>query len=423
MIGFTKQRKTLDEVERFKNSSRCLRSGVVDSYAAACMGYERIRESKQCIAFIGTAGIPNRYGGFEAFVEQCAVHLARDCDLLVTCDSHLYEDRSADFRGVRRIFVPIRANAAWSVLHDLFAFLRVFRRSSAIVVLGVSGGIWFPFFRLCCAITGKRLVVNIDGVEWRRFKYSAARRAFLKLSDVIAQLFAHRVVYDNPALAPFMCSLSLAKARCIPYSGDHVVRNRGIGMRPRTALTICRIEPENNIELLLEGALASRLSHYVIVGNWNSSIFGRRLRARYGRNSRLELRDPLYDATALGMLRESCAIYLHGHSVGGTNPSLVEMMFYDCDILCFDCPFNRHTARHRATYFADATELAAKIDAAIDSPGRYESTDLLQYTVSRIAAQYRDICAAGAASRDARQLDGHISSGYEEHEASKPHNP
>ncbi|MFS9599350.1 hypothetical protein Q6311_30915, partial [Klebsiella variicola] len=79
------------------------------------------------------------------------------------------------------------ANGAFSVLHDLLAFLRVFSRSQGIVVLGVSGGLWFPLFRAMCALTGKRLIINVDGVEWRRAKFSVNKRRLLKLFDALAQ--------------------------------------------------------------------------------------------------------------------------------------------------------------------------------------------------------------------------------------------
>lgn len=321
------------------------------------------------IAFIGSAGIPNRYGGFESFLEHCGPSFAAaTASTIVTCDASLYkDDLSTDFRGVRRVFLKIRANGASSILHDLLAFLRVYRGSTHIMVLGVSSGPWFPLFQLMCRLGGKRLGVNIDGVEWRRTKYSRNKQRILRLFDHLAQRFSDVVVYDNAGLASYVLPSARDRAVEIGYSGDHVLRLPDIPREPGTALTVCRIEPENNLDMLIEGALHSDLVRYTIVGNWNNSDYGRSLRERYRGESRLALLDPIYDPHRLAELRESCAIYLHGHSVGGTNPSLVEMLFYDCHIICFDVSFNRVTAESCASYFSNLKSLAQSINAAIQN--------------------------------------------------------
>jgi hypothetical protein len=136
--------------------------------------------SRRNIAFIGSVGVPNVYGGFEMFLDSTAPLIAHHFDeVLVTCDPARYSDREPMWRGIRRIFVPLPANGAWSVLHDLIAFLAVFWRVEAVVVLGVSGGIFFPLFRMLCALRGAKLMVNVDGLDWRRGKFSRGKRAFL----------------------------------------------------------------------------------------------------------------------------------------------------------------------------------------------------------------------------------------------------
>lgn len=317
------------------------------------------------VAFIGTVGIPNRYGGFEAFLEHCAPEIARYVNsVTVTCYAGAYEDKNSEFKGVKRIFLNVPANGPLSVVHDLLAFFRVFWKSSHIVVLGVSGGAWFPFFRLLCSAFGKKLLVNVDGVEWKRGKFSKGRRFLLKIFDGFAQLFSHVVVYDNAALAVFLFSVCRKKSVLIPYSGDHVLRIDGISPIAKTALTVCRIEPENNIHILIEGALASGLEKYRIIGNWNSSEYGRSLREKYKAVHMLELLDPIYDPLILAEYRQSSEVYIHGHSVGGTNPSLVEMLFYDCRILCFDVPYHRETGGASLEYFSSASDLARLIDSS-----------------------------------------------------------
>lgn len=347
------------------------------------------------VAFVGSAGIPNRYGGFEAFLEHCAPRLAAECVVTVTCDSRLYDDRAALFAGVRRRFIGVPANGAWSVVHDLLAFARVFQEADYIVVLGVSGGAWFPIFRLACDATGKRVLVNIDGVEWRRAKFSAGRRVLLRLFDALAQSCAHRVIYDNAALLRYVLPWCRPKAVEIAYSGDHVLRCEGVRPDPSSALTICRVEPENNIEMMVEGFISSNLRRYTIVGNWDKSQYGRDLRRKWNHEPRLELLDPIYDSVALARLRESCGIYLHGHSVGGTNPSLVEMLYYDCRLLCFDCDFNRMTAGDCADYFDASQELAKRLGETSGADSSSRDARRGAYTGAGIAAAYLSLLIGG----------------------------
>lgn len=322
---------------------------------------------------MGSVGVPNRYGGPEAFAESITPALVEQgFEVAVTCDKSRYlDDLSSDFKGVRRVFIPVNANGVSSPLHDLLAFLAVVRVSDYILVLGVSGGLFFPFFRILCAMTGCRLLVNIDGVEWRRSKFSGMGKVVLYVSDWLAQRCAHVVIYDNDALLEYV--LNPAKSACVEYSGDQAVL-RGAARAASSsatdvyALTICRIEPENNCDLLIEGFLKSSAPSYVFVGNWDRSEYGRALRRRYAAESRLKLLDPIYDPQEVFRLRSSCIRYLHGHSVGGTNPSLVEILFFDCEIYCWDCSFNRRTALDAARFFSSADDLAQLLDAPAAVP-------------------------------------------------------
>lgn len=328
----------------------------------------KLHKLRSNIAFIGAVGVPNVYGGFEIFLEACGPGFVELFNkVFITCDKSRYSDRMTMWRGVHRVFIPIKANGAQSIIHDLFAFFAVFWRVDAIVVLGVSAGIFFPLFRLLCALTGKKLIVNVDGIESRRKKFSAIKQRFLYWSDRVTQRFAHRVVIDNEALRTFLDPAVQASAVLIAYPGDHVergVRRPSDFLSEPKSLTICRIEPENQCHVLLDAF--TRVGHgtYVFVGNWDASEYGLQLRKQYGNVPGLDIRDPIYDNAKLADLRENCDYYLHGHSVGGTNPSLVEMLFYDCEIIAFDCAFNRCTAGDAIKYFSDCDALTGLLRCA-----------------------------------------------------------
>lgn len=346
--------------------------------------------SPTSIAFIGTVGVPNVYGGFEAFLEASVPMLVqRGHRVTITCDASRYNDHSPDWHGATRMFIGVRANGAASVLHDALAFFKVFAFHRNIVVLGVSAGLFFPIFRLLCSLAGKNLIVNVDGVEWRRAKFSMAKRAFLRLSDTLAQVFAHRVIVDNEGLRPYLTAAGNRKATYVPYSGDHVIRLPHVPISAeRNLLSICRIEPENNCDLLLAAFRDLGEGRYVFVGNWNASEYGRSLRAAFEDTPGLTMHDPLYDPHQLATLRESCIGYIHGHSVGGTNPSLVEMLFYDAPIAAFDCVFNRNTASTDADYFTTAAELTSLMRQYLGTTLRTSKASRSQFTCVAIVDGY-----------------------------------
>jgi glycosyltransferase involved in cell wall biosynthesis len=342
------------------------------------------------IAFIGTVGVPNVYGGFEAFLEASVPMLVqRGHRVTVTCDSSRYTDHNPAWHSANRVFIAIGANGASSVLHDTLAFFKVFAAHRNIVVLGVSAGVFFPLFRLLCSLTGKSLIVNVDGVEWRRSKFSVGKRAYLRLSDTLAQLSAHCVIVDNEGLRPFLTSRGNSKAVYIPYSGDHVTRLPPSSVSKKSVLlTICRIEPENNCDMLLNAFLKLGKGQYVFVGNWSASKYGRDLRNAFHGTPGLTLKDPIYDPYQLALLRESCSGYVHGHSVGGTNPSLVEMLFYEAPIAAYDCVFNRNTANSDAEYFKSEEELMVLMNGFLGGVHYAQKAIRSNYTCTAIVAGY-----------------------------------
>jgi hypothetical protein len=341
------------------------------------------------VAFIGSVGVPNCYGGFESFLDAVIPRLKSEgADIYVTCDSGRYSDQSREYKGINRIFLSISANGVLSPLHDFIAFLKVLPLVKNIVVLGVSAGPFFILMRAISLLLSKKLIVNIDGVEWRRSKYSGFAKCVLWLFDFCAQLSANYIVYDNAGLKPYIYKYFAKKAVLIPYSGDTVLHFPNVDIDASSALTICRIEPENNIEMLINGALQSKLKTYTIIGNWNHSEFGRKIKIQYSGHETILLLDPIYDSNSVALYRERADIYLHGHSVGGTNPSLVEMLSYRCKIIAFDCIFNRETAGIEAEYFRSSTDLSSKIDAALIQPSRPSGNLPERYQSAFIAKQY-----------------------------------
>lgn len=329
------------------------------------------------VAIVGTQGVPARYGGFETLVENI---IGKNCPLevqyTVFCSSKDFreEERLLSYKGAFLKYIPLHANGAQSTPYDIWSLIKVTRGYDVIVILGVSGCIFLPVFRLFCR---KRLVINIDGLEHRRAKWGGFARWFLRFSEAMAVRFADVVVADNKGIQDYIRNAYGKDSALIAYGGDHVRREISVesqmsilenyGLKQKAySFTVCRIEPENNCHVTLE-AFAKSGDPLVFVGNWSKSEYGQDLMHKYGTVSNIQMLDPVYDLDILYALRNNCRFYIHGHSAGGTNPSLVEAMFFGCPILTYDVVYNRETTENKAFYFRDADELIffLKIENAV----------------------------------------------------------
>ena len=123
------------------------------------------------------------------------------------------------------------------------------------------------------------------------------------------------------------------------------------------AISVCRIEPENNTHLVLEAFSRQTKVSLVIVGNWKNSSYGLSLLQKYSSFSNIHLLDPIYNPEKINFLRSNAFLYVHGHSAGGTNPSLVEAMFLGLPIFAYDCVYNKYTTENQCFYWSTADEL------------------------------------------------------------------
>jgi len=321
-----------------------------------------LKRYKQTVTIIGIVGVPANYGGFETLAENLVKYhdaASLKSSLTVYCSSKSYPTKEPRYLSARLQYVPLNANGAQSILYDIWSLLSaVWHRSDVILLLGVSGAIALPLVRL---ISSARIVTNIDGIEWRREKWQGLAKLFLRFSEKMAVRFSHEVIADNAAIAEYVNQTYGVNAHVIAYGGDHAMSVKALSvdeysLPEKYAFSVCRIEPENNVHLVLE-AFSMVKSALVIVGNWNNSDYGRALREQYASCNNLFLLDPIYDLGKLKTLRQCASFYVHGHSAGGTNPSLVEAMHFGKLIFAFDCNFNRYTTENKALFFKNTDDL------------------------------------------------------------------
>lgn len=354
--------------------------------------------SRLSVAILGSVGVPARYGGFETLADNLArfhADTARPEALSVYCSRRAYPDQPETYGNASLRYSRLSANGVASIAYDATTLRDAIRRNTDVaLLLGVSGAIALP----ALAKSRTRIITHVDGLEWRRGKWSAPARAFLQWSERLAVRHSDAIIADSPAIAEHLHQEYGATAEVIAYGGDHAT----IAPQPRSdlpqnlpknyALALCRIEPENNVEMILE-AFADADKPLVFVGNWNNSPFGRALKTRFADAPHIRLLDPVYAPGPLFALRQGARAYVHGHSAGGTNPALVEMMHIGHPVLAFDCVFNRITTQDAAQYFADKSSLTSILAAPMPSE---QSTVLRQiavrdYTWAKVGAQYFDL--------------------------------
>jgi len=353
------------------------------------------------IAIVGTVGVPANYGGFETLVENLVQYHSTNAlsyDVTVYCSSKSYTEKAPAYLSAELQYIPFNANGAQSIVYDWVSLLFAMWRSDVILLLGVSGATMLPLVRL---FSSAKVVTNIDGIEWRRQKWKGIAKWFLKFSERVAVRFSHEVIADNGAIAEYVKEAYGIEAHVIAYGGDHAVDVDAVsidelGLPDQYAFSVCRIEPENNVHMIIEAFAAQADLPLVMVGNWNSSEYGRTLKETYKSSEHVILMDPIYDLGKLKTLRSNAICYIHGHSAGGTNPSLVEAMHFGKPILAFDCSFNRKTTENKAYYFDDQESLIHLLGLVGDSEAKRAGDQMLEiarrrYTWNVVAKQYFDL--------------------------------
>lgn len=353
------------------------------------------------VAIIGIQGVPAQYGGFETLADHLiGEYHSKDIEYTVFCSAKYYKKKIKHYKGASLKYIPLDANGMQSIFYDIVSMIKAIRGYDVVLILGVSGCTFLPIFRF---LFRKTLIVNIDGLEHRREKWGNFTKWLLKKSESMALKYADIVIADNKGIFDYVKDTYQKEAKLIAYGGDHALRTLNESreneilrkyslVKNEYALSICRIEPENNCHLITS-AYSDSTETLVFVGNWDKNEYGQTLKNECSKKSNIHTLSGIYDLDELYVIRKNCKLYLHGHSAGGTNPSLVEAMFFGKPILAFDVVYNRESTENKAIYFQNAIELDQHIHSlnSIDEVGeRMKEIANRRYRWSTIVKEYEN---------------------------------
>ena len=321
------------------------------------------------IGILGTRGIPNHYGGFEQFAEHISVGLAdKGHDVFVyNSHNHPYQQKTWNNVNIVHCFDPeYRLGTAGQFLYDLNCILDARKKDfDIILMLGFTSSSLWGWLLPARATT----IFNMDGLEWKRTKYTPLVQKFLKYAERLAIKYGDHHIADSEVIQSYLLEKYNINSRFISYGAtlfeggdDSVLATYGVTANDYFIL-IARLEPENNIETILDGFSASSATRqFLVVGNTGNK-FGRYLLSKFKHDTRIRFIGSIYNnPEALHTLRKRSYVYFHGHSVGGTNPSLLEAMASQSLIAAHDNPFNKAILDKAAYYFSTPQDVMGIIE-------------------------------------------------------------
>lgn len=361
--------------------------------------------SMPTVRILGTHGVPASYGGFETAAENVAVFL-RDHGwrVIVYCqESGTGPIREDKWNGIERVLVPV-ARHGWlgTSTFDWISICHAARYGDVCLTFGYNTAVFNVLQR------AKHIpnVINMDGIEWSRERWGKFRQAILYTNERIACVVGNHLIADHPSIRDYLAGKTPARKISTITYGAHAVRCAPIapvtshGLKPGCYMSlICRPIPENSIlELVRAFSSKRRGVELAVLGKYtpDSDAYHRSVMA--AASDEVRFLGSIYEPEAVAALRFHSLAYLHGHTVGGTNPSLVEAMAAGNPVIAHDNRYNRWVAQDGALYFDTEESAQACIAQLLDSPELCERLGAssrhrhaMEFTWERVAAQYESV--------------------------------
>ena len=323
------------------------------------------------IAFISVRGIPNNYGGFEEFAEYISVGLAERGHDITVYSPHYHPYQEKEYKGVhiKHIYSPElwMGGSIGSFFYDYLSLKDALKKEDFDIIYDAGYTSVIPAY---IRFNVKNIIrpiftTNMDGLEYKRTKFNKWVQKFVFWEERMAVKHSHYLIADNMGIKDYYKEKYGRESKFLAY-GANIYDNykedylKEFGLeKGGYYLVITRLEPENNLDMAIEGYLASEeygKKPLVIVGKTNTK-YGKYLVEHYGQNQHVQFVGGIYDFNKLNSVRYYSYAYFHGHSVGGTNPSLLEAMASECFILSHDNIFNRSVLGGNAIYYSSSAEV------------------------------------------------------------------
>ncbi len=353
------------------------------------------------IAFISTRGIPNHYGGFEQFAESVSVRLAQRGHDVTVYSPHYHPFQEKVYQGVKlkHVYSPEgwMGSSVGSFFYDYQCLKDALKRENFDIIYDAGYTSIVPAYMRFDVrkMTRPVIMTNMDGLEYKRAKYNWWVQRFLLWEERMAVKYSHYLIADNMGIRDYFLEKYGKESWYVAYGADipesyHEDCLQEYGLtKDGYLLIIARMEPEYNIEMAIKGYRASEQygkRPLVIVGRLTTT-FGKRLAARYGDDEHVRFVNGIYDTDKLNAIRHFAFAYFHGHSVGGTNPSLLEAMATECFILSHDNVFNRVILGNHAVYFQTEEEVKTILNGLDETVGLYKE-DYTRENLEKVRKQY-----------------------------------
>ncbi|MBD8059602.1 DUF1972 domain-containing protein [Cellulomonas sp. JH27-2] len=329
------------------------------------------------IALVGTRGVPARYGGFETAVEEVGSRLAsRGHDVRVYCRSGNSEESPRTYAGMTLVTLPAARRRSLETLSHtgLSVGHLATHRTDVAIVFNAANAVWLPVLRAARI----PFATHVDGLEWKRAKWGRSGVRYYRWAERRSVRVSDALIADAQGIAQYYSTEFDAPSTLIAYGAprlDEVGTDRlaELGLVDRGFhLVVARFEPENHVAEIVAGYTRSqaRLPLVVVGSAPYAEAYVARVQAVAKQDPRVRLMGGLWDQDLLDQLYRGAATYVHGHSVGGTNPSLLRALGGGAATIAYDISFNREVAGDAGSYFRDADDVASLIEAAEREPQR-----------------------------------------------------
>lgn len=322
-------------------------------------------DNKKAVAFCGTRGIPANYGGFETAVDKISKHFVdKGFESVVFCRESSADTLIDQFEGRKLVYVKGSKHSKLdTVISSIQTGIYLLKHRKEFDYIFWFNNANFPGI-LLSLLTFLPMSINTDGLEWRRDKWSWPFKLYYIVSSWFISRFCKSLISDSIAIQDYYKKYFTKKTTFIPYGGpdpitidsnreDEILASLGL-QRGKYFLQITRFEPENLPLKIVEGFKKSTLYEkgyqFILVGYKEPNEYSQKIMAMSGKHG-IQVHRSIYDQEVLHALRKNCHTYVHGNSVGGTNPALLEAMATCSRLMAIDCEFSHEVLDHQGLYF------------------------------------------------------------------------